>query len=434
MRPSHGGARLDSDTTPTGAEPAAGGDVFRIPGFFAFWSAETVSAFGSYVTTLAVHTTVVLLLGGTATDVGLVTMAGLLPNLLLGPVAGALVDRYQRLRVLIVTDVASGLLLCLLPLLWILGRLDIPVLMVLMFATNVSAILNSAAAQSVLPRLVPRRHLLAANARIDQGATVAQTSGSLVAGGLIALLGAPLAILADAVSCFVSAAAVATVRLKESPQRPQGTLRTLHSEAGEALRWLYRHSLLGPLAISTHVWFFATGLVGTAMVAYTLRAEALGPFWLGFVYAAAGVAGLAGSLLAVPVGRWLGEGATVIACRALASLAWVPVALLPDQPPWWLAVALLAGTQALFGLSIGVENASEASIWQRTIPDPLQARVVATRRSANRAMIVLGAPAGGLIADSAGFGAAFWTGVAVFAVAVAVLVLVGFQKVREEHG
>ena len=306
MRPSHGGARLDSDTTPTGAEPAAGGDVFRIPGFFAFWSAETVSAFGSYVTTLAVHTTVVLLLGGTATDVGLVTMAGLLPNLLLGPVAGALVDRYQRLRVLIVTDVASGLLLCLLPLLWILGRLDIPVLMALMFATNVSAILNSAAAQSVLPRLVPRRHLLAANARIDQGATVAQTSGSLVAGGLIALLGAPLAILADAVSCFVSAAAVATVRLKESPQRPQGTLRTLHSEAGEALRWLYRHSLLGPLAISTHVWFFATGLVGTAMVAYALRAEALGPFWLGFVYAQPG---------------WRASPAAYLPCRSAAGWA-----------------------------------------------------------------------------------------------------------------
>lgn len=372
-----------------------------------------------------------LLLGGTATDVGLVTMAGLLPNLLLGPMAGAVVDRFRRLRVLIVTDIASGLVLCSLPALWVIGSLSIPALMTIMFAANVLTILNRAASQSVLPRLVPKPYLLAANARIDQGATVAQTSGSFVAGGLISLLGAPLAILVDAVSFFVSAATMATIRVEEPPQRPNASLRSLHTEVGEALRWLYEHKVLGPLAISTHVWFFANGLVGTALVAYTLQAQQLGPFWLGVIYAVAGVAGLVGSLLAVRVGRWLGEGSTVMACRALACCAWIPVALLPDQATLWLSVAILASGQALFGLSIGVENASEASIWQRAIPDLLQARVVATRRSVNRTMIVLGAPAGGLLADIAGFGTAFWIGVAAFAAAVAALALVGFQNVRE---
>lgn len=422
---------MDSDKTSPDAGSAAAADVFRLPGFFAFWSAETASGFGSYVTSLAIHTTVVLLLGGTATDVGLVTMAGLLPNVFLGPVAGAFVDRFRRLRVLIVTDTASGLVLCALPLLWITGNLSMPALMTIMFVSNVLTILNRAASQAVLPRLVPGRYLLAANARIDQGSTVAQTSGSFVAGGLISLLGAPLAVLVDALSYFASAAAMATIRFEEAPQRPNGTLRTLHTEVGEAIRWLYGHGVLGPLAISTHVWFFANGLVGTALVAYTLQALQLGPFWLGFIYAVAGIAGLFGSLLAVRVGSWLGAGSTVIACRTLACLAWIPVALLPDQATLWLSVAVLASGQALFGLSIGVENASEASIWQRAIPDVLQARVVAIRRSVNRTMIVLGAPAGGLLADLTGFGTAFWVGVAAFAAAVATLSLVGFQKVRE---
>lgn len=422
---------MGSDNTSLDAGSANVADVFRLPHFLAFWSAETVSGFGSYVTTLAIQTTIVLLLGGTATDVGLVTMAGLLPNLFLGPMAGAVVDRFRRLQVLIVTDIASGLVLCLLPLLWIIGGLSTPALMAIMFVSNVLTILNRAASQSVLPRLVPRRYLLAANARIDQGATVAQTSGSFVAGGLIALLGAPLAVLVDAASYFGSAAAIATIRLDEPPQRPNGPLRTLHTEVSEAVRWMYGHKVLGPLALSTHVWFFANGLVGTALVAYTLQALHLGPFWLGFIYAAAGVAGLIGSLVAVRVGRWLGEGLTVIACRALACLAWIPVALLPDQSTLWLSVAVLALGQALFGLSIGVENASEASIWQRAMPDLLQARVVATRRSVNRAMIVFGAPAGGLLADMTGFGVAFWVGIAAFAAAVGALALVGFQDVRE---
>ena len=228
---------MGSDNTSPDAGSANVADVFRLPHFLAFWSAETVSGFGSYVTTLAIQTTIVLLLGGTATDVGLVTMAGLLPNLFLGPMAGAIVDRFRRLQVLIVTDIASGLVLCLLPLLWIIGSLSTPALMAIMFVSNVLTILNRAASQSVLPRLVPRRYLLAANARIDQGATVAQTSGSFVAGGLIALLGAPLAVLVDAASYFVSAAAIATIRLDEPPQRPNGTLRTLHTEVSEAVRW-----------------------------------------------------------------------------------------------------------------------------------------------------------------------------------------------------
>lgn len=431
VRSGPGDQRLGSDNISPDAASATSADVFRLPGFLAFWSAETVSGFGSYITSLAISTTVILLLGGTATDVGLVTMAGLLPNLLLGPLAGALVDRFRRLQVLIATDIVNGLVLCLLPLLWLTGGLTTPVLMAIMFASNVLIILNRAASQSVLPRLVPRGYLLAANARIDQGATVAQTSGSFVAGGLISLFGAPLAVLFDAASYFVSAAAMASIRLEEPPQRPKASLRTLHTEVGEAVRWLYSHQVLGPLALSTHVWFFANGLVGTALVAYTLQSAQLGPFWLGCVYAVAGVAGLIGSLLAVPVGRWLGEGATVVACRTLACVAWLPVVLLPEQAPLWVSVALLASSQALFGLSIGVENASEASIWQRAIPDLLQARVVATRRSVNRSMIVLGAPAGGLIADMAGFGIAFWVGIAAFAVAVGALALVGFQNVRE---
>jgi MFS family permease len=406
-------------------------DVFRLPNFLAFWSAETVSGFGSYITTLAVQTTVVLLLGGTATDVGLVTMAALLPNLFLGPIAGAVVDRFRRLQVLVATDIGNGAVLCLLPLLWIIGSLSIPALMAIMAASNVLTILNRAASQSVLPRLVPRPHLLAANARIDQGATVAQTSGSFVAGGLIALLGAPIAVLVDAASYFLSAAAIATIRQDEQPQKPRGALRTIHAEIGEAIRWLYGHKVLGPLALSTHIWFFANGIVGTALVAFTLQKLQLGPFWLGVVYAAAGIAGLIGSFLAVRVGRWLGEGTTVIACRALACLAWVPVALVPDQAPLWLAVALPALGQALFGLSIGVENASESSIWQNAVPDELQARVVATRRSVNRSMIVVGAPAGGLLADLAGFASAFWVGVAIFAIAAGSLALTGFHRVRE---
>ena len=127
----------------TADEQEGAEDVFRLPRFFAFWSAETVSGFGTYITILAVQTVVVLLLGGTAMDVGLVNAAGLLPNLL-GPLAGAIVERFRRARVLVATDIGNGSVLCLLPLLWTIGRLNTPTLMVIMFSSGVLTVLNNA--------------------------------------------------------------------------------------------------------------------------------------------------------------------------------------------------------------------------------------------------------------------------------------------------
>src|ERR1700722_1510079 len=102
-------------------------DVFALPGFLAFWTASTVSDFGSYVTALALQVLVVVTLKGTATDVGLVSAARWLPYLLLGLVVGALVDRYRRMPVLVATDVARAVLLAAIPALWLAGWLNLPV-------------------------------------------------------------------------------------------------------------------------------------------------------------------------------------------------------------------------------------------------------------------------------------------------------------------
>ena len=88
-------------------------------GFRPFWTASTVSAFGSQVTTFAVAVLIVTTLGGTAADVGLVNAARWLPYLLLGLVVGALVDRVRRKPLLVGTDLARAALLCTVPLLWV---------------------------------------------------------------------------------------------------------------------------------------------------------------------------------------------------------------------------------------------------------------------------------------------------------------------------
>jgi MFS family permease len=400
--------------------------VFAQRGFLRFWTAETVSGFGSAVTTIALQVLVLETLGGTAGDVGLLNGARWLPYLVLGLVVGALVDRRRRRPVLVVTDLGRAVLLGAIPLLWLVDRLTLPVLLGFMVLFGTLSLFSDAASQSILPRLVERRHLLSANARLDQSSAVAQTSGPVVGGALVTVLGAPAAVLVDAVSYLVSGVLVASVKVTEtvSPHRDGPGLRR---EIGDGLRWIYRHPVLAPLAVSTHGWFLFNSMLGTVFVPFVLQGLDLSPFQLGLTLAAAGVGGLVGSLLSTRLGLRYGAGRTVLASRFAQPVAWTVIALASPSP---YVVGVLALGQFLYGFTLGAENANEMGYWQAVTPDELQGRTNATRRSVNRAMIVVGAPLGGFLADAVGYRPVFWVGVAGFLVVTTGLALSPFRDVR----
>jgi MFS family permease len=408
-------------------------DVFRIPGYLAFWSAYTVSGFGTYITTLALQVLVLDSLRGTATDVGLLNAARWLPYLFFGLLAGALVDRRPRKPVLVGTDLARGILLLAIPVLYAVGRLNLVVLIVFVAFFGVFSLFGDAASQSFLPRIVGRRDLLAAHARADQSDAVAQTSGPLVAGGLVTLLGAPFAVLADAVSYLFSALAISRVRVVEPREVSGSSLRGLRAEIAEGLRWVYRHRVLAPMAVGSHVWFLANSMLGTVFVSFVLLELRLSPFELGITLAAAGVAGLLGSSFSTRFGMRWGAGRAVIICNFLMSVGWAIIAVVPTgNGQNWFVILLLAAGQAVYGLALGLSNANEMGYRQAVTPDHLQGRMNTTIRSANRAMIVVGAPAGGLLAVSIGYQPTLWIGIAGFAAAALLLAASPFRSAR--HG
>ena len=133
------------------------------------------SDFGSYITTIALQVLVVLTLDGSAADVGFLNASRWLPYLLFGLVVGALVDRRRRQPILVASDVGRGTAR---------GDSDVVARRVAHLADadgdgglRVPVAAECAAAQSFLPRLVPQSSLLAANARLDQSSSVAQTFG-----------------------------------------------------------------------------------------------------------------------------------------------------------------------------------------------------------------------------------------------------------------
>ena len=396
------------------------------PGFLAFWTAATVSAFGTYVTTFAVQVVVVVTLEEGATEVGLVSSARWLPYLLVGVLVGVLVDRSRRRGLLIGADLGRAVLLTSIPVLAVTGQLSIGLLMAVMAAFGLLSLVHDAASQSLVPRLVPPRLLTRANARLDQSDAVAQTSGPALAGALVSLLTAPLAVLVDAVSYLASGLLLLRVRIEEPPSRPRWS-RGIAGEAAEGLRWIYGHRMLRPLALSTHVWFLSSAAAGAVLPPFALRTLGLSPFGFGLALAVCGVGGLLGALVATRLGMRYGAGRVVIGARATTAVAWALIAVSTDQWSGWL---LFGVGQFVFGLSMGAENANEMGYWQALTPDRLQGRMNATRRSINRAMIVVGAPVGGVLGDAFGFRLVLGIAALGFLLSAVGLGATGFRRIR----
>jgi len=405
-------------------------DVFRVPGFFAYWMSYTVSGFGTYITTVALQVLVLVDLGGNAVDVGLLSAARWLPYLALGLVIGALVDRRRRRPLLIGADLGRAVLLLGVPVLLVAGWLSIPSLLVLVVGVGLLSLIGDAASQALVPRIVPRDSLVSAHARTDQSDAVAQTGGPLVAGALVTIIGAAAAVVVDAFSYLLSAIAIWRVRLTEPS--PAGARRRLRSEMAEGLRWVYRHQVLGPMAFGSHGWFFFNSILGTVFTPFVLLGLHLSPFQLGVALAGAGAAALVGSTLSQRTGLRWGAGRAVILSNLVMVLGWTVIALVPAPVPPWAIVAVLVVGQGLYGLGLGLSNANEMGYRQAVTPDELQARTNTTIRSANRAMIVVGAPVGGILATWIGFRPTLWIAIAGILVVTGLLALSPFRSARHE--
>jgi MFS family permease len=380
--------------------------------FARYWTAAAISSFGSAVTAVAMPVLVVQLLGATPFEVGVVNAAEFLPYALLGLIAGVYTDRWRRKPVLVWASVGRAVSLGAIPVLWLAGGLHIWILVIALVLFGAFSVFGFAATQSLLPRLVPQAKLVPANARLDQADAAAQALGPAIGGGLVGLLGAPVAITADAVSYLVDAVLNASIRVDEP--RPGPAARNLRTEISDGLRWMYRHRTLGPLAASAHAWFLANGAAITVLSLLALRSLRFTALMYGLLLAAFGITSLIGASIAPWCGARLGPGRVIILARAAYPIAWVLVAIAPSTPA---GDGLLFAALPLYGLAMGIENSNEMGYWQALTPDKLLGRTNATRRSVNQTMGALGALAAGLAAGLIGDRPTLFAAVTLFAAA-----------------
>src|SRR5262249_7708027 len=162
----------------------------------------------------------ILVLNATPFQMSMLASADLLPGLMIGLFAGAFVDRFRRRPVLIAADLMRGILLLSIPVAAFLHHLHIVHLFITAFFVGILGFLFDVAYISYLPSIVESDKLIEANSRLSATASVAEVAGFGLGGWLVQLLTAPIAIVIDSISFFISAVFVGTIKRKEdSPSR-----------------------------------------------------------------------------------------------------------------------------------------------------------------------------------------------------------------------
>jgi MFS family permease len=373
------------------------------------WSARAISETGSEVTRLAVPLTAATALHASPIQMGVLTAASTFPYLLVGLPSGALADRVGRRRpVMTACETVAGLATLSVPAAWLGGLLTIPWLIAAAFVVGVCTVVFRSFNTPHLATVVAEPQRTAALAGFQSVFSIAQIGGPGLAGLLVALLTAPIAIVVDGFSFLASALCLRAIR---APERETGARGTgLGREIAEGLRILTGHAVLRTLC--------ATGMIVNALAAaqlalyvvFAVRVLGLPGSLVGVTAAGFGVGGLLGAVLAPRLTRRYGESRVL-----LGSVLFFPVGFIGTAAahgPVWLVIGQLGVAEVITGVAVVCFSVCAGATTMREAPAGLLGRVNATTQFAVQGVMALGGLLGGVLGESLGLRPALWVGAA----------------------
>jgi MFS family permease len=369
------------------------------------WSGQVGLALGNGVTMIAMPL-LVLALTDSPGQAGIVAAARSLPYLVLGLPAGALVDRWDRRRVLIWCDLARALALASVPLAWWLSALTTAQLIAVSLVYGAAVSFSNIAQVAALPRLVAREQLAAAQASNTSSIGVAALIGPGIGGVIIGLgrstaEGAAVAFLVDAAANLIDLALIATIRRPFQMARPAGE-RHLRDEIVAGLRYLWADRPIRLLAIVNMAHRVCVGGV-VVLAVVVLGRDVLGadPAALGLIVGAAGAGGLLGSVVTPRLQHRHKVGRLMVVTLALHGLGIGVVGLAGSVP------VAMAG-MVVVGVAEAMTSIIQVAYRLGVIPDHLQGRVNSVYRLGSFAAMTLGVSAVGLLVEGLGARTALW--------------------------
>ncbi len=317
---------------------------------------------------------------------GAVAFFSVAPGLLASPIAGALLDRHGRTRLVVLDYVIAGTTLALIAALAVGDRLPVPALLVIVTISSLTQPLGNTGVRTLFPLIVPPRLWERANAIDSNGYVVASIFGPALAGTLVAAFGAPAALAVTA--SIYAVAAVVAIGLRDVGDRT--ATGKLLADAWRGLMYVAKHSTLRPLAIAVTTANLGGGMFFLALPVLVLRRFGAGPEFVGLLFA---LSGISGSISVLIMGRiaTLGRERQLLAGAMLSTAACFGVILLFPQP------LPVAAAMLLWGVATGPFDVVLFTVRQRRTDPAWLGRAFAVSMALNFAGFPIGSALAGAV-------------------------------------
>lgn len=391
--------------------------VLQVPNFRTLWVGQAISQIGDGLTSLALLIVVNQLTGSTVALAG-VAIALALPQLVFGIGAGVLVDRWDRRRTMIVSDLLRGMIV--LGFIFVRDPSQVWLFYILAFLQAAVGTFFEPAKNALIPQLVQGRDLLAANALSQTTRVVTGVLGTALAGVLIGIAGNGLpAFSLDALSFLVSALFIWRIVLPKSVSMTAAYAeQNAFVQIREGLRFILHNRLVAAAMFTSAVTMLGLGAVNVLFVPFLINVLNTPIAALGFLEAAQVIGMVVGSMVvAALAARFKVRALIAGGVFALGTL----VILIGAAPNAWFIGALLG----LVGLVVTPIQASVATLMQREVPNAMLGRVGSVVSTAITLSSVLSMAGAGALGEMIGIREVFYLagGIALIAALLALILM-----------
>lgn len=370
--------------------------------FRRFWAGQTISLFGDQISLLAIPLVAALELDASPAQMGVLGAVALVPNLLFSIHVGAFADRRRSRRALMVgADLGRAALLATIPIAAALGALTLAQLYVVAFAVGSLSVVFNVVYYVVFVALVDREEYIEASSLLVGSRAASLVGGNSIAGLLVQVLSAPLALLADAFSFIASALMIGRTTASEAPVELDDERGT-----GAGARFIARTPLVRAALLSSATFNLFTAAFYALLVLYATRTLGVSAGGLGLALGIGALGSVLGTLLTGRLTARLGFGGTLVFAFVVAP---APLVLVPLAAGSSLSPLLLLGAaEFLSGIGVMVLDVGLGALMAAVVPDAIRARVSGAYTLVNYGVRPLGALAGGLLATVVGLQATMW--------------------------
>lgn len=364
--------------------------------FSFFWFGQAISVMGTAFTQYGLPL-LVFKLTGSALNLAFGQVSIYLPYVLFGLFIGAWTDRMDRKKLLVRVNLLRGLIIALIPILAVFQELNVYWIYIISFLNSVLAVFSSAATSAVVPSLVEKEQLVAANSRISVTDSISRVAGPVLAGLLIAIAPLETIFLVDSLSFFVIAGSLLLIKSSFNPAGP-GAIpqeKNVFREIKEGLVFLRKQTVVlnaALLATATNLLMITAATQQITLVKRQFQAT---DQQVSFMFAAGGIGAVIFSFLVNRLPKRWGFGRIAIGSQLLTGILVLMLGSVPIFELAPLLVIFIAGCGIVFNIQFN-------SLVQFLVPNQLLGRVSSTITVLAFVAIPVGSLAGGALIE--------WTG------------------------